>query len=450
MSEPAAPPVSGGERRRLWALAACAALLGVSAVSFNLLYLHLPPGRAPTYDFAPNVGVVYPRLFSRPQLALTPAQFVALSLALQAAMWGAFLAGLALLARLRGGAGEKTAFKVVIAGGAAAALALIATPPVLSPDLYHYALFGRMIITRGLNPYVTPGNALHGDPLWPLAIWQDYTSHYGPVFTWLSVAAAWIGGGRPIATAIAFKTLATGFGGLAAWSAVGLAKQQNRSGLVPLVLLAWNPLVLIETAGSGHNEMVMIGLALCGLWVFRSGRTILGFLLLVASVHVKWITAALAGLIAVAHLRELPGARARVVAAIKLVSAGAAATVVLYLPFWEGGSTFGATLRLMVEGRTDPGAPAIPPSHHLVFAVVTLIALAVVVRHGHRFLLEMAAIVSLTFVTFLFPWVYPWYLIPAGALLAAGAPSRLNVALLVIATATSIQFVARWAQLISG
>jgi hypothetical protein len=449
MSELSAPGF-GSDRRRLWALGACAALLAVTVVGFNLLYLHLPPGFAPTYDFAPHIGAVYPHLFSLPAVALTPTSFVRISLALQAGMWGAFLAGLYLVSRLAVSPGEKAAFTLAVAGGAVASVALIVTPPTLSPDLYHYALFGRMLVTRGLNPYLTSGNVLRGDPLWPLAIWQDYTSHYGPVFTWLSAGVTWISGGRAIATALAFKALATGFGGLAAWSVVALAKQERRSRLVPLLLVAWNPLVLLETAGSGHNEMVMIGLALYGLWLFRTGRTSLGFLLLVASAHVKWITAALAGLVAVAHLRDIQGARARATAAIKLIAVAAGATTVLYLPFWAGADTFAASLRLMLEGRTGAGAPATPPSHFVVFAVVALVAVGVVARHGHRFAVEMAATVSLAFVTFLFPWIYPWYLIPAGALLAAGAQYRLNVALLVIVTGTAIQFVARWASLISG
>ena len=31
-------------------------------------------------------------------------------------------------------------------------------PPVLSADIYHYALFGRMVAFYGLNPYVVPGS----------------------------------------------------------------------------------------------------------------------------------------------------------------------------------------------------------------------------------------------------------------------------------------------------
>ena len=108
------------------------------------------------------------------------------------------------------------------------------------------------------------------------ASWPDYSTHYGPVFTGLSVVAAWLGGGRPIGTALAFKTLAAAGGALTAWAAAALAKRDGRDGLLPLLLVAWNPLALLETAGSGHNEMVMIGLALLGLLWCARGRTTLG------------------------------------------------------------------------------------------------------------------------------------------------------------------------------
>src|SRR5204863_3445741 len=195
--------------------------------------------------------------------------------------------------------------------GAIVALALSLTPPALSPDLYHYALFGRMIVTHGLNPYVTAGNALAGDPLLRLASWPDFSTHYGPVFTGLSAIAAWIGAGSPIGTALAFKAVAVGGGVLTAWATVSLAEQDGRDGLLPLVLVGWNPLALIETAGSGHNELLMMGLALAGVRVMRAGRTIPGYLLLLASIHVKWTTAGLAGLAALAELRDTGGARAR-------------------------------------------------------------------------------------------------------------------------------------------
>jgi hypothetical protein len=306
-----------------------------------------------------------------------------------------------------------------------------------------------MIITRGLNPYVTPGDALAGDPLWPLASWPDFTTHYGPVFTSLSVVAAWIGGGGAVGTALAFKAVATAGGVLAAWSVTALARREGRGGLLPLVLIAWNPLALIETAGNGHNEMVMIGLALAGVLLVDRGRPNLGFALLVASIHVKWITAGLAGLVVIARLRDLDGAGARARALLTFAAIATGLTIALYLPFWAGSGSVGAIRRLLLAGRGTSGPTAASPAALLPFTAVVAVAIAVVARTGRRWLLEMAAAVSLAFVTFMFPWVFPWYLLPAAALLAVGPlSSRLNGGLTVVVTGASMFVMAFWAILI--
>ena len=282
--------------------------------------------------------------------------FRSVSLALQAGMWVAYLVAFVVIVRWRDGAGERTAMRIVVAGAAVASVALILTPPALSSDLYHYALFGRMIITRGLNPYVTPGGVLVDDPLWPLANWHDYPTHYGPVFTGLSVIAAWAGAGSAVGTALAFKTLATAFGALTVWAAAALARREGRSSLLPVLLVAWNPIALIETAGSGHNEMVMMGLALAGMYLMRQGRTNLGFVLLVCSVHVKWVTAALLGLALVAHAsrhrRRAARAPGRWQSWLRLPPR---VTIVLYAPFWAGADSMAAVRRLLIA---SPNASA--------------------------------------------------------------------------------------------
>jgi hypothetical protein len=429
-------------------LAACALVLGACAIAFNLLYLFVPDGLAPLHGFAPEIAAAYARWLPRLSIAPTPGAFARASAALQTGMWIAFLAAVFVAARPRDAAAEKTAFRLVAGAGAAIALALVLTPPTLSSDLYHYALFGRMIVTRGLNPYVTTANALADDPLWPLASWRDHTTHYGPVFTGLSVVAAWIGGGGPVRTALAFKTLAAAGGALAAWSATALARKDGRSGLLPLVFVAWNPLALIETAGNGHNEMVMIGLALLGMVVIARGRPGAGFALVVASAHVKWITAGLAGLVVVAQLRELEGTRARARTFARLAAIAVAVTVAVYAPFGTGLGSLAALRRLMSDGRSATAGGGMTAAALIPFAGAVALAVVVVARTGRRWLLELSAFVSLAFVTFMFPWVLPWYLLPAAALLAVGPLSRLNGGLTVVVTGASIFVMAFWAVLI--
>ena len=85
----------------------------------------------------------------------------------------------------------------------------------------------------------------------------------------------------------------------------------------------------------------------------------------------------------------------------------------------------------------------------MAFSVaVALIATAVVARKGRPAVLEMGATVSLAFVAFIFPWVFPWYLLPAAALLAPGPVTRTNGSLVVIVTAASMFLMAFWAVLV--
>jgi hypothetical protein len=351
------------------------------------------------------------------------------------------VAALPLAAKLRHGVVENTAFKVVATTAIVASLVLILTPPTLSKDLYHYALHGRMI-TRGLNPYVTAANALPNDPLVQYASWLDFPTHYGPVFTGLAMLAVLAGGGGPVGTAIAFKGMATAFGALAARSAVSIAEREGRDRLMPLVLLAWNPLVLLETAGSGHNEMVMIGLALLGVDLVRQDKIGMGVVALVASAHVKWVTVALGGLVVLACLRAADGARARARLLALVVAITGAVTVALYAPFWTGSDTVTATRRLLVEGR---GTTALRASSLIPFGIAVAYAIVVVARGGHARVLEMAALISMAFVAFVFPWTFPWYLLPGVAFLAVGPFGRRNGALLVTVTGFSIFLMSHWA-----
>jgi len=75
------------------------------------------------------------------------------------------------------------------------------------------------------------------------------------------------------------------------------------------------------------------------------------------------------------------------------------------------------------------------------------VGVALFERRGRALVLDMAAVVSLAFVTFVFPWVFPWYMLPTVALLAVGPRTRLNTGLMIVAGAASMMLMAFWAVL---
>ena len=149
-------------------------------------------------------------------------------------MWVAYLVAVVLIVRLRATApAREPRCRSSSSARAVASVALILTPPMLSSDLYHYALFGRMIITRGLNPYVTPGDAAGRRSA---VAARELARLFDPLRPGVHRAVRGGGVGRrgqPVGTALAFKTLATAFGALTVWAVAALARREARSGLLP-------------------------------------------------------------------------------------------------------------------------------------------------------------------------------------------------------------------------
>ncbi len=170
--------------------------------------------------------------------------------------------GLAALAWHRG---EVTTREVL---GFAVLFRLIALPlpPSLSDDGYRYVWDG-LLQLGGVNPYAFRPS----DPA--LAGWQaglserlnsaDYYSVYPPA----SQLVFALGGvfGWPVGWTV-IKAVFVGIELAGVWALSRLVSARA------LVLYAWHPLVVIETAGQGHTEAGMAGMLLLAVWAFRRRR----------------------------------------------------------------------------------------------------------------------------------------------------------------------------------
>jgi hypothetical protein len=287
-------------------LAASLALYGALAVILS----NVPAGWNSPVGFSLPSGPMFRAWNGLPAVALSPAGFqhgltavivglwivaVALSPAgfqhgLTAVIVGLWIVwgGAALALRGIANAQLRRRVALIVVVGAAAMLLVIAfyVPTTLSSDLYRQAAYGRMIVFHHLNPYASPVNAIPGDPVFELANHRHLTTHYGAAYTLLSALAAALAPSTTLGAALAWKLLS-------ACAVVGcalvigpvvraLGGSEADAGDAQL-WLAWNPLLLVESAASGHIEPIMMVAALAGILYWRQGRPARGAIMLAVS-----------------------------------------------------------------------------------------------------------------------------------------------------------------------
>jgi hypothetical protein len=105
------------------------------------------------------------------------------------------------------------------------------------------------------------------------------------------------------------------------------------------LLVAWNPLILVEVSANGHNDIAMMLLALVACLAMVRQRLALGPLLLVPSALVKYVTVLLLPLFLIYAIRRQP-TRIRQILYLATTALGSLAiAAVAYAPFWHGPAT---------------------------------------------------------------------------------------------------------------
>ena len=227
--------------------------------------------------------------------------------------------------------------RVVVGGAMLAGAALLASFPLGSKDVFLYAFFGKVWNTYGANPYLTPPAAFPADPWHPFVahvIWAGKPAPYGPLFLWQARWVDALAGGHLFAATWLFKaTAAAALAGAVAFAARLLEPCPERWHRI--ALLAWNPLLLFESAGSGHNDATMVLFVLASLWWHRRGgawRTIAAPAALALAFWYKWYGLLFLPALAIAVHREgEPGARRRWATSALLSFTGIG--LVLFAPF---------------------------------------------------------------------------------------------------------------------
>lgn len=162
--------------------------------------------------------------------------------------------------------------------------------PLFSRDVFAYIAQGQVMVA-GLNPYedgysqISNYLQIGADDLW-----AQSPTPYGPIFLWLEELVVRATGGQPDLSILLFRLLAVAGAALCIYYVPRLAELHHINPNRALWLTAANPLFLTNFVASIHNDALMLGLALAGLYFAARGRYFIAILLLTLSVGIKPIT----------------------------------------------------------------------------------------------------------------------------------------------------------------
>jgi alpha-1,6-mannosyltransferase len=302
--------------------------LGALSGAIYLFVFVLPFPLARYYDTIPPVD--YAKLTGQ---ALWPGIVYAVSLTLLFAFYGAALYL----------AWDANGRWVVLGGAALFSLGLATIYPVFAIDLFIYALRSRILVLHGANPFLFPPQAFPADPWMPLAgEWAGLTSPYGPLWEGLAALPAWLAGDNFLAHLWGLKAL-----GLASyWFVLGLVyllagRVSPRRRWWAVLACAWNPLLLLEIAGNGHNDLWLAVFVLPAFYSMLAGRRRMAFLALAASVLVKFTSALLLPLFLLFAARQESSRRGQVLAVLEGLALVIVVVVLAFAPVWPGWEHFG-------------------------------------------------------------------------------------------------------------
>jgi len=199
--------------------------------------------------------------------------------------------------------GRSSGFGLVL--GAALVFRVLAAlgEPALSDDVYRYVWDGRVQL-HGIHPYEhAPADAAVEDlrdPDWARINHPELRTIYPPLAQVLFLSLAAVGAGP-----VGFK-LALGLIDFGVVLALGSLLRKLELPRERVILYAWNPLAVLETAGSGHIEPLGVGLVvLAAAWIIGR-RPGLSTLALAGAVQAKLLPLMLVpGYVRRWRLREL-------------------------------------------------------------------------------------------------------------------------------------------------
>jgi alpha-1,6-mannosyltransferase len=342
---------------------------------------------------------------------------------------------------VRGGLPKIVGPAVVVGSALAFQATLFLMPGLYTTDIFSYVMYSHIAGVLQVNPYTSQPSWFPEVRIfhWIHPLWANAPSIYGPAWIDMTLPLA-----RAVATAsevdkvLAYKLLVNA-GHLVGVALIGYVSHRLRPGssLEAVTMYAWNPLVLFEFGGNGHNDAMMVSAMLLALALYTTSSRWLGMMTAVIAVLLKMTALFLLPYYAMAWAREQS-------TWVRFFAVGILATltiplvvVAFYWPWWDGPATIGpillwsqgpmfnnyvpdnlsyylATQRLLEAGGTLDPQQALEQSREQtrmasrIFFVIWCAWELWRVRGGLG-IAGAAARVMLVFLLAVNTWVLPWY-----------------------------------------
>lgn len=161
-----------------------------------------------------------------------------------------------------------------------------------SHDLFNYMFDGRIVTTYGQNPYIHSALDFPFD-LWTRFMhWTHRTYPYGPVWLIFSLIPSFLGFGKFVLTLFNFKLMFVLFHmGNTFLIYKILLRSNSKQSLLGTAFYAFNPVILIESLVSPHNEVAMLFFLLLAIYqILLKNKRLFAVIFLLLSAGIKFIT----------------------------------------------------------------------------------------------------------------------------------------------------------------
>lgn len=234
-------------------------------------------------------------------------------------------------------------------------LALLFGRPYLSIDLFSYLGHGYLGTRPAGNPYAqsvsSVDSSAFGRQIAALG-WVPVhaESPYGPLWTQIEIAVLRLSDDIPTAMLLLKAVVVAASLGSAAliWTILGRVRPGDQ--LLGTLLYLWNPLIVIEFAGEGHNDALMIMFVLAALALAVAARPAAAVVAMALGVLTKYLPLLLLPALVVYVWRTRSSGRHAVRQLLLGGVVSLALAALVYAPLWIGGDTFGG---IRATGRPD-------------------------------------------------------------------------------------------------